>query len=178
MWPSDHFGNDCTECVGNENTGELGEIRRVSSFIINVHLTSYWCKPNYTCVTNVHWNILISAWLFEWVRLGHSTVDIFTPTLFFFCIFSDASFSITVRVGWLQKDKKKKKRVGEVGYSSIRHQPTQNYSMWWYKSYLIMWEHAGLPAAMKGARCSDIPGEEASWTVSHAAGASLLILGV
>lgn len=113
-------------------------------------------------------------WLFEWVAFGHSTVDIFTPTPLFLFFFVYSVMPVSqLLCEWAGAKKKR----GEVGYSNILHQPTQNYSMWWYKSYLIMWEHAGLPAVMKGARCSDIPGE-ASWTISHAAEASALILRV
>lgn len=106
-------------------------------------------------------------WLFEWVGFGHSTVDIFTPTqhFLFFLYTQLCQFLNYCMSGLVQKIKTE---GGKVGYSNMHHRPTQNYSMWWYKSYLIIWERAGLPAVMKGARCSDIPAEARAFHVEKA----------
>lgn len=83
-----------------------------------------------------HWHLLISTVTFcclSRLCFGSPTMDIFTPTLF--CIFSYGRFS-TSASGPVQE------KQGEVGRGAIHRPPTRNYSMWWYKSHLIMWDCA------------------------------------
>ena len=121
-------------------------------FVKHMKMTSAPCKTSYTCVTDGHWNVLISSATFGCLSGLHLATQPWTsshPRRFFLYIQSCQLLCVS---GLVQKR-------GKLGRSSVRHRPTQNYSMWGFKSYLIMWYRGGLPAAMKGARCSRTPGE-------------------
>lgn len=113
----------------------------LQSFIIYVNLTSRWCKTNYTCVTNVRWNLLISTLTIGCLSGLHLATQPWTsshPHHFFFFPFFFV-YSVMPVSQLLCEWAGAKRKGGKVGCSNIHQQPTQNYSMWWYKSYLIMW---------------------------------------
>lgn len=106
-------------------------------------------KANYTCIAHVHLNLSISARTIASLSGLHLAVQartyshphwLFFSFVFFFILFFLVYSAMPVsqlQCEWAC-EKKGNGGEGEVGYNDIRYLPTQNYSMWWYKSRSAM----------------------------------------
>lgn len=123
-------------------------------FKTHLNQTPSSCRTNYTCVKKSPWNVLMCTPAFSCLSGLFLDTQPWTsshPHCFFISVSRNASYSVSRLV---QKRGGGGSSGGGRDWSYQRSPPAHTiYAMWWYKSYLIMWELAAFQRGRKGARC-------------------------